>query len=95
MRKFILTVPFLQKILNKEEATLLVDFFKDKKYIDSENAFTIRYFMFYQNYFLELPEVLEEKRVEIFTHLYNVGYEEADFLQSKTEFRKKPVGYKD
>ena len=95
MKKFYLTQPFLMEILTQEESTLLINFFREKKYILEDGSLSIRYFMFYQNYFLYLPELLESKRAMIFEHLYNLGYEESDFMQSKSDFKKKPVGYKD
>lgn len=95
MRKFYVTSEFLLEILNAEETNLLIDFFKEKKYLDKESVLSIRFFMFYQNYFLELPESLEGKRTIIFNHLYKLGYGERDFMQSKADFKKKPLGYKD
>lgn len=95
MRKFYVTKPFLLEILDEQETKLLIDFFKDNKYLDKENALSIRFFMFYQNYFLLLPESLEGKRMKIFNHLYKLGYGERDFMQSKADFKKKPLGYKD
>lgn len=95
MKKFYLTVPFLKEILSEKDSNELLEFFRLKKYVFPDDSLSIRYFMFYQNYFLELPSHLEHKRTEIFAHLYNLGYTISDFQQSKADFKKKPLGYKD
>ncbi len=95
MEKFVLRRSIFDDTLSEEEVSVLIDFFKKEKYIDNENVLTIRYFMFYQNYFIDLPCKLESKRSDIFKCLYRLGYEEKDFMASKADFKKKPVGFKD
>ncbi len=95
MEKFVLRRSIFDDTLSEEEVSVLIDFFKKEKYIDNENVLTIRYFMFYQNYFIDLPCKLESKRNDIFKCLYRLGYEEKDFMASKADFKKKPVGFKD
>lgn len=95
MEKFVLRRSIFDDTLSEEEVSVLIDFFKKEKYIDEANVLTIRYFMFYQNYFIDLPCKLESKRSNIFKCLYRLGYEEKDFMASKADFKKKPVGFKD
>jgi hypothetical protein len=51
--------------------------------------------MFYQNYFLYLPHNLEPRRKEVFDCINKLNFTERDFMQSKADFKKKPVGFKD
>ncbi len=95
MEKFVLKRSIFDDTLSEEEVSVLIDFFKKEKYVDENNVLTIRYFMFYQNYFIDLPCKLESKRSDIFKCLYRLGYEEKDFMASKADFKKKPVGFKD
>lgn len=95
MEKFVMNRQIFLDTLSEEEISVLFDFFRKEKYIDSNNVLSIRYFMFYQNYFIDLPCKLENKRSDIFKCLYRLGYEEKDFMDSKADFKKKPVGFKD
>lgn len=95
MEKFILVRHIFDDTLSEEEVSVLFDFFKKEKYLNSDNSLSIRYFMFYQNYFVDLPCKLESKRSDIFKCLYRLGYEERDFMASKADFKKKPIGFKE
>jgi hypothetical protein len=95
MKKFELRKELFENTLNDKECDLLFDFFLKNKYIDKNNILSIRFFMFYQNYFLYLPHGLESKRKEVFDCIKKLHFTERDFMQSKADFKKMPVGFKD
>jgi hypothetical protein len=95
MRAFYINKEYFKDILGKEDSKKLYDFFMDMKYIDKNGKLSIRFFMFYQNYFIFLPKNLENKREDIFKAISKLGYTDRDFMQSKADFKKAPKGFKD
>ena len=95
MKRFIIKDSQFQKIMTLEESKELYEFFKKEKFIDNNGILSIRFFMYYQNCNIELPKKFEHKRAQIFYLLSKLGYTERDFMQSKADFKRKPVGYKD
>jgi hypothetical protein len=95
LKKFKLRKYLFKGTLNDQECDELFDLFLKNKYIDKDNILSIRFFMFYQNYFLYLPHNLEPRRKEVFDCINKLNFTERDFMQSKADFKKKPVGFKD
>ena len=95
MKRFIIKSSQFSRIMTLEESNELFEFFKKEKFIDKFGVLSIRFFMYYQNCIIPLPDKFEPKRKEIFEALGKLGYTERDFMQSKVDFKRKPIGYKD
>ena len=94
MRKFIVCEDFFKSI-SKEESKEVYDFFRQKKYINSRNELTVRFFMYYMNHYIELPINLENKRSLIFKDILTFNFNEEDSMAAKSFYKKKPYGFKD
>ena len=95
MKKFIINEKQFSKIMTDEESKRLYDYLVEQKFANSKGVLSIRFFMYYQNCIIYLPDEFEPKRKKIFKTLNRLGYTERDFMQSKVDFKKFPVGYKD
>ena len=94
MTEFYVKEDFWSNILGSDNSKNLYCFFKEKKYINSKDELTIRFFMYYMNYYIDLPNYLEEKRADIFRNIINLNFSEKDLMDRKAAFKKKPYGFK-
>ncbi|MCR5786507.1 MAG: hypothetical protein K6G28_02240 [Acholeplasmatales bacterium] len=94
MTKFKVDKNYFMSLLGQENSNNLHEFFREKKYLNSDNELTIRFFMYYMNYYIELPITLEEKRKDIFKEINKFNFQEEDFMAYKAAFKKAPYGFK-
>jgi hypothetical protein len=94
LTKFIVDKDYFNSVVGQENSNDLYNFFKSKKYLNSNDELTIRFFMYYMNYYIELPDTLEEKRKDIFNEINKFNFKEEDFMAYKAAFKKSPYGFK-
>jgi len=94
LNKFLINEKFWLNCLGTNKSYELYLFFRGKKYINSKNELTVRFFMYYMNYIIELPNNLEEKRKDIFQDILNFNFTEKDFMDYKAYYKASPYGFK-
>jgi hypothetical protein len=94
LNKFLINEKYWTNSIGANESRELYLFFKGKKYINSKNELTVRFFMYYMNHIIELPNSLENKRKDIFLDLLNFNFTEKDFMDYKAYFKTYPYGFK-
>ena len=93
MKEFIVKDDFF-KYLSLEDSKKVHDFFRECKYLNSKDCLTIRFFMYYMNDVIKLPNELEKDRQAIFKSILEFNLEEEDFMARKALYKKKPFGFK-